>query len=167
MTGRRNLGHLGELLFVVVVEILLYLRYQQGDGTFHYFTHFFAGASFALVLMTLAARRWRRPVRLPLLAVLAGHLFAMAPDLLYIDSVAHARWMDAFVAHNISHFLPGRNISWYVVFLAAMTLYLVSAPRGRHQDPLAGPGARTTSTAGSLAHPGRAADRHSQTGRRP
>jgi len=77
MTGSRNLVRPVELVVVVVVvvvEILLYRRLQQGDGTFHYFTHFFAGASFALVLMTLAARRWRRPVRLPLLAVLAGHL---------------------------------------------------------------------------------------------
>ncbi len=140
MTGSRNLIRLVELLFVVVVEILLYRRYQQGDGTFHYFTHFFAGASFALVLMTLAARRWRRPVWLPLLAVLAGHLFAMAPDILYLDSIAHTRWMDVFVAHNTSHFLPGRNISWYVVFLAAMTLYLVTAPSGQRQDPRSGPG---------------------------
>jgi len=142
MTGSRHLKGLAELVFVVVVEILLYRRYQQGDGTFHYFTHLFAGASFALVLMTLAARRWGRPVRLPLLAVLAGHLFAMAPDILYIESVAHARWMDVFVAHNTSHFLPGRNISWYVVFLAAMTLYLVTAPSGRRQDPRSGPGPR-------------------------
>ena len=126
MTRRRTVLRLGELVFVVAVEILLYRRYQQGDGTFHYFTHLFAGGSFALVLMTVAARYRHRPVGLPLLAVLAGHLFAMAPDLLYIDSVAHARWMDVFVAHNISHFLPGRNLSWYVVFLAAMTLYLVA-----------------------------------------
>ena len=142
MTGRRTLVRLGELIVVVVVEILLYRRYQEGDGTFHYFTHLFAGGSFALVLMTLAARHQRRPVGLPLLAVLAGHLFAMAPDLLYIDSVAHARWMDLFVAHNISHFLPGRNVSWYLVFLAAMTLYLVAAPSGRGHPtrPGQGPG---------------------------
>lgn len=145
MTGRRNLVRLVELGFVVVVEILLYRRFQQGDGTFHYFTHFFAGASLALVLMTLAAHRWRRPVRLPLLAVLAGHLFAMAPDILYLESIAHTRWMDVFVAHNTSHFLPGRNIGWYVVFLAAMTLYLVTAPSGRRQDPRSGPGPRTAS----------------------
>ena len=149
MTGRRHLKGLAELSFVVVVEILLYRRYQQGDGTFHYFTHFFAGGSLALVLMTLAARRWRRPVRLPLLAVLAGHLFAMAPDILYVDSVAHARWMDVFVAHNISHLLPGRNISWYVVFLAAMTLYLSTAPSGRRQEPQFVPGSRTASANGA------------------
>ncbi len=129
MTGSRPLRRLAELSFVIVVEIALYRRYQQGDGAFHYFTHLFAGASFALAVMTLAARRWGRPVGLPLLAVLAGHLVAMAPDLLYLESVAHARWMDVFIAHNTSHLLPGRNISWYVVFLAAMTVYLVTAPR--------------------------------------
>lgn len=143
MTGTRSVVRLVEVLFVVSVEILLYRRFQEGDGTFHYFTHFFAGASLALVLMTFAAHRWRRPVRLPLLAVLAGHLFAMAPDILYLESIAHTRWMDVFVAHNTSHFLPGRNISWYIVFLVAMTLYLVTAPRA---PKAAGPGRRGPST---------------------
>lgn len=69
----------------------------------------------------------------------------MAPDILYLEPIAHTRWMDVFVAHNTSHFLPGRNISWYVVFLAAMTLYLATAPSGRRQDPRYGPGPRTAS----------------------
>lgn len=131
MTAPRNLGRLLELLFVAGVEVLLYRRFQQGDGTFHYFTHFFSGASLALVLMALVAHRRRRQIRLPLLAVLAGHLFAMAPDILYLESIAHTRWMDVFVAHNTSHFLPGRNISWYVVFVTAVTLYLITAPTSR------------------------------------
>ncbi len=126
-----KLGPVIETVLVVAVEIVLYRRFQQGDGTFHYFTHLFAGGSLALVLMAVVAHRWRRPVRFPLLAVLAGHLFAMAPDILYLESIAHTRWMDVFVAHNTSHFLPGRNISWYVLFLAAMTLYLVTAPPAR------------------------------------
>lgn len=27
--------------------------------------------------------------------------------------------MDLFLGHSSSHFLPGRNVTWYVVFLAA------------------------------------------------
>lgn len=128
MTTSRVTRRLTELAVVVSVEVLLYRRYQSGDGTFHYFTHFFAGATLALVLMTVAARRWRRPVRVPLLAVLAGHLLAMGPDALYIEDMAHQRWMDVFVAHNVSHFIPGRNLTWYLLFLASLTLYLVTAP---------------------------------------
>jgi len=110
-----------EVSVVLVVEALLYLDYRRGDGTFHYYTHLFAGATLALLLMTVAARHWRRPIRRPFLAVLGGHLLAMGPD-------AHQRWMDVFVAHNVSHFIPGRNVTWYLLFLAALSLYLTAAP---------------------------------------
>lgn len=146
MSERRVRRRLIEVVFVAVVEALLYLRYRSGDGTFHYFTHLFAGASLALVLMTAVARRRHRPVGLPLLAMLAGHLFAMTPDLLYVDDVAHARWMDIFVAHNISHFIPGRNVTWYLLFLIALALYLAAAPPPQRT----GPRRRQVSSPGAL-----------------
>jgi hypothetical protein len=46
----------------VGIEVLLYRSYLEGDGSFHWFTHFFAGASVALGIMTLAALRRGRPV---------------------------------------------------------------------------------------------------------
>ncbi len=119
-----------EVSVVLVVEALLYLDYRRGDGTFHYYTHLFAGATLALLLMTVAARHWRRPIRVPFLAVLGGHLLAMGPDALYVRDMAHQRWMDVFVAHNVSHFIPGRNVTWYLLFLAALSLYLTTAPLG-------------------------------------
>lgn len=125
----RTTERVTEFVVVVGVEIFLFYLYLSGDGTFHYFTHFFAGATLALVLMTLAARHWRRPVRFPLLMVLIGHLLAMAPDIAFVEDLAHGRWEDVFVAHNISHFVPGRNVTWYLLFLAGLTLYLVAAPQ--------------------------------------
>lgn len=72
----------------------------------------------------MVATATRRPVRFPLLWVLAGHLVAMAPDLAFIAGVAHQRWMDVFLAHLSSHFAPGRNLTWYVVFLMSLAAYL-------------------------------------------
>jgi len=130
MSRRAMVKRTLEISVVLVVEAVLYLDYRQGDGTFHYYTHLFAGATLALLLMTVAARHWGRPIRVPFLAVLGGHLLAMGPDALYVRDMAHQRWMDVFVAHNISHFIPGRNVTWYLLFLAALSLYLTAAPLG-------------------------------------
>jgi len=102
----------------------LYASYQGEDGRFHWFTHFFVGTAFALAAMTVVARRTGRPVRLPLLWLLVGHLVAMAPDFAFLEGVAHGRWMDVFLAHVSSHYVVGRNWTWYGVFLAALAAYL-------------------------------------------
>lgn len=112
-------------LLAVAVEVGLFASYRGHDARFHWFTHFFVGGSVALVAMALAARRWRRPVPYPLVWPLLGHLVAMFPDFLFAAGEAHARWMDVFLGHISSHFVPGRNVTWYVVFLAALGLYLV------------------------------------------
>ncbi len=109
----------------VVVEVALYLSYRGHDARFHWFTHFFVGASAALLIMSAVALRTRRPVPLPLVWPLIGHLYAMFPDFLFTGSqIAHERWMDVFLGHISTHFVPGRNLTWYLVFLVAVTLYL-------------------------------------------
>lgn len=108
----------------VVIEGLLYAAYQGSDARFHWFTHFFVGASFALVVMSLAAWRTRRPVRAPLAWIVAAHVYAMFPDFLFDAGIAHRRWMDVFLAHISSHFLPGQNFTWYAVFIASAGIYL-------------------------------------------
>ncbi len=115
----------------VVVEIGLYASYRGHDARFHWFTHFFVGASAALVVM--AALAWRRgqPVGLPLVWPLVGHLVAMAPDLAFVAGEAHRRWMDLFLGHISTHFVPGRNWTWYAVFLAGLGAYLVVLDRLR------------------------------------
>ena len=111
----------------VVVELGLYLSYRGHDARFHWFTHYFVGASTALLIMAAVTARTRRPAALPLVWPLVAHLFAMAPDLLFAAGVAHRRWMDIFLGHVGSHFVPGRNLTWYAVFLASLAAYLVAS----------------------------------------
>ena len=115
----------------VVVDVGLYFSYRGHDARFHWFTHLFVGASVALVVMAAVAARRRRPVAYPLVWPLLAHVVAMTPDLLFTAGVAHRRWMDLFLGHISSHFVPGRNLTWYVVFLASLALYLVAVDRSR------------------------------------
>ncbi len=123
----------------VVVEVALFVSYRGHDARFHWFTHFFVGASVALVGMALVVRRRRRPVGYPLVWLLLAHLVAMFPDVLFVGDEAHARWMDVFLGHISTHFVPGRNVTWYVVFLAALGLYLVALNGIRGDDARTGP----------------------------
>lgn len=116
-------------VLAVVVEVALFLSYRGHDARFHWFTHFFVGVSVALLVMAAVALRTRRPVPLPLVWPLAGHLFAMFPDVVFNAGVAHEGWMDVFLAHISSHFVPGRNLTWYLVFLACLAAYLAVVAR--------------------------------------
>lgn len=62
------------------------------------------------------------------------HLFAITPDLLFAAGIAHRRWMDIFLGHVGSHFVPGRNLTWYVVFLASLAAYLVASEGSTWRD---------------------------------
>jgi hypothetical protein len=114
-----------------IAEVGLYLSYRGHDARFHWFTHFFVGAATALVVMATITVRTRRPVPYPLVWPLAGHLVAMFPDFLFIAGRVHERWMDAFLGHLSTHFVPGRNLTWYALFLAALALYLGAVDRVR------------------------------------
>lgn len=118
-------------VLAVVVEFGLYLSYRGHDARFHWFTHFFIGASAALLIMALVALRTRRPVPLPFVWLLLGHVVAMFPDFLFRAGTAHYHWMDVFLGHLSSHFVPGRNLTWYVVFLTSLGTYLVVLDRVR------------------------------------
>jgi len=109
--------------------VYLYVSYRAHDARFHWFVHFFAGASLALVLMAAVAARTRRPVRFPLLWPVLGHLVAMFPDFLFNLGFAHQRWMDVFAGHITVHYVPGRNVTWYAAFLASLALYLTVLDR--------------------------------------
>ena len=115
----------------LLAEVGLYASYRGHDARFHWFTHFFVGASLALVVMALVAARTRRPVPLPLVWPLLGHVVAMFPDFLFAAGIAHQRWMDVFLGHISTHFVPGRNLTWYVVFLACLGAYLAVLDRLR------------------------------------
>ena len=113
----------------VLAEVGLYASYRGHDARFHWFTHFFVGAAAALVGMAVVAARTRRPVPLPLVWPFLAHVLAMFPDVLFTAGVAHERWMDLFLGHISSHFVPGRNLTWFVVYLAALAAYLAVVAR--------------------------------------
>ncbi len=48
----------------------------------------------------------------------------ICPDLLGFGASPrpHQRWMDVFLGHLSTHFIPGRNITWYVIFLACSAI---------------------------------------------
>jgi hypothetical protein len=81
--------------------------------------------------MSVYAWRRRRPAPVPALWVLAAHLYAMVPDFLFEAGTAHEWWMELFLFHIRSHFVPGRNVFWLTVFLAALAAYLTVLDRQR------------------------------------
>ena len=130
MSVRRRLFLATSCLLAAGLEVQILLSYGAKDAGFHYLAHFFAGASFALLVMALVAWRRGRPVRLPLLWVILAHLFAMAPDFAFLDGAPHEHWMDVFLGHITIHFIPGANLTLFVVFAASLAVYLAVLDRG-------------------------------------
>ena len=113
----------------VLAEVALYASYRGHDARFHWFTHFFVGTSVALLVMAAVVAHIRRPVPLPLVWLLLAHVVAMFPDFLFTAGIAHERWMDLFLGHISAHFVPGRNLTWFAVFLLALAAYLAVVAR--------------------------------------
>lgn len=114
-----------QLALFATAEVLLYLSYQHHDTRFHWFLHFFVGTSAAFGVMTLITYWSNRTILFPFLWLLVGHVIAMFPDILWsAELLPHQAWMDIFVLHISSHFIPGRNWTWYVIFLLSLALYL-------------------------------------------
>ena len=116
-------------VLAVGLEAFLYASYRGHDARFHWFTHFFVGAGAALLAMAAVALRARRPVPAPLLWPVLGHLIAAIPDVVFVAGVAHHRWMDVFLGHLSTHYIPGRNWTWYGIFLGALAAYLLALHR--------------------------------------
>lgn len=105
---RASLKLCGYCALFVLAEVLLYASYRHHDARFHWFLHFLVGASAALLLMALIAWRRRAAAPFPLLWILAGHLFAMTPAILFLFfSIIHRGWMDVFLLHNPGALHPG------------------------------------------------------------
>lgn len=55
--------------------------------------------------------------------VLGFHLVAMAPDLAFRAGVPHYRWMDVFLGHISSHYVPGGDRTWLALACVAVLAY--------------------------------------------
>jgi hypothetical protein len=75
--------------------------------------------------MALFSLSTGRPARFPALWILLSHLFAMFPDFLFEAGYPHKWWMELFLLHIRSHFVPGRNLFWLATFLTALAAYLM------------------------------------------
>lgn len=114
-----------QLVLLVLAEIALYASYSAHDARFHWATHFLVGLAFAsLVLLFRLLVTGAPGPRLLLPMVLAFHLYAMLPDLLFRGGVPHYRWMDVFLGHVAAHYLPGGDGSWLLVALTCLGLYV-------------------------------------------
>ncbi|MFP5369801.1 MAG: hypothetical protein ACLGI3_03515, partial [Actinomycetes bacterium] len=92
-------------------------------------THFFVGAAAGLAVMLVAAWRRRRAVGWWPMWVVGGHVIALFPDVLFRLGIAHARWMDVFLGHVSTHVVPGRNLTWFLIFTAVLAAWLATVDR--------------------------------------
>lgn len=115
----------------VAVEAAFFWQYSTHAATWHWYIHFFAGGTMALVLMGFWTWRNQRPAPFPLVWLLLAHAYAAIPDLLIPEHIPHQHWMDVFVGHVASHYLPGGDVTWLAIFALALAAYLATIQRAR------------------------------------
>lgn len=108
---------------VVAAELYLYATYTGHDAAFHWATHFLVGVLVTALWHAVHLRLRRRPAPAQLVSVLGFHLVAMAPDLVFRAGVPHYRWMDAFLGHISSHYVPGGDRTWLVLASLGVLAY--------------------------------------------
>ena len=114
-----------QLVVLVVAEVALFASYDVHDARFHWATHFLVALSFTAVLLLARLLLTGAPgPRFLLLTVLAFHLFAMAPDLLFRGGLPHALWMNVFLGHIAVHYLPGGDRTWLAIALTFSGSYV-------------------------------------------
>jgi len=114
---------------VAVAEALLLASYRGHEAGFHWATHFLVGLS-AAALTNLAWLALKgAPARGQLLSILAWHLYAMLPDLLFSRGIPHDGWMDVFLAHISSHYVPGGITTWLAIALTLSSAYAIVLSR--------------------------------------
>lgn len=108
---------------VVLTEAYLYLTYTGHDAAFHWSTHFLVGVLATVAWHAAYLRLRDRPAPGQILSVLGFHLVAMAPDLAFRGGVPHYLWMDVFLGHISSHYLPGGDRTWLLLACLAVLAY--------------------------------------------
>jgi pimeloyl-ACP methyl ester carboxylesterase len=115
-----------QLAILVVVEVLLFTSYRGHEASFHWATHFLVAMIMwsAVNLAVLVLKGAPAPGQL--LTLFGWHLFAMFPDLLFSRAeVPHDDWMDVFLGHISSHYMPGGAYTWLFLALVATALYVI------------------------------------------
>jgi pimeloyl-ACP methyl ester carboxylesterase len=110
---------------LIVAEVGLFASYQGHEASFHWATHFLVGLSVAALTNLVWLALKGAPARWQLLSVLAWHLVAMFPDLLFSAGVPHDGWMNIFLGHIAAHYVPGGAVSWLFVALTLSALYCI------------------------------------------
>lgn len=114
-----------QVAVLAIAEVLLFASYRGHEASFHWATHFLVGLS-AAALTNLAWLALKgAPARWQVLSILAWHLYAMLPDLLFSAGIPHDGWMDVFLAHISSHYVPGGAYTWLFVALMLSALYAI------------------------------------------
>ena len=136
----RSVGHVVAvavgIAVPIAVEVWFLGKYAAEAASWHWYVHFFAGATLALALMTWWSWRHRRAVPFPLVWLVLAHFYAAAPDLVIPENIPHKPWQEVFVGHLASHYLPGRGLSWLVIFAVALAGYLLALDRRTASPPV-------------------------------
>ncbi len=110
-----------QLAVLVLAEIALFASYSSHDARFHWATHLLVALAFSsLVLLVRLLVTGGPGPRFLLLTLLGFHLYAMLPDLVFRAGVPHYRWMDVFLGHVASHYLPGGDVTWLLIALTCL-----------------------------------------------
>lgn len=113
-----------QLALLVGAELALFDAYRAHDSGFHWSTHLLVGLSAAAVWNLAVLLVKAAPARGQLLSILAFHLYAMVPDLLFAAGIPHQPWMNVFLGHLDVHHIPGEERSWLAIGLGSYGIYV-------------------------------------------
>lgn len=127
-----------QLAMLLAVEAVLFQRYDAEQARFHWSTHFLDALAFTSLVLLIRLWVTGRPgPRYILLTLLAFHVYAIVPDLMFSEGSAHSQWQNVFLGHIAEHYLPGGAVGWLAVALVltgAYTAALMRWLRGRWAD---------------------------------
>ncbi|MBW3602101.1 MAG: hypothetical protein KY434_05310 [Actinobacteria bacterium] len=112
---------------VLAVEGYLFAEYARFGALIHFWIHGLLGAALGFAVLAVwylragaGDRRSGNPGTV-WVAGLAGHLYAAAPDVLFVAAdLVHQWWMDVFALHVNIHFIPAPPAVLLVVFTLAL-----------------------------------------------
>lgn len=132
---------LPQLLAFAVLETVLFVSYLARDARADWAVHLLVGVLAASVWLSAYLLILAKPAPGQLLTLGAGHLLAMAPDLLLLVGVAHQEWMNIFLHHLAVQEPTGGPIVWLLpagLVLAGYVALLACWLRARNVEATRG-----------------------------